>query len=89
MAQKTVEDRTVDERRARSKEAGNRTPWSSHRCGAVAADRPDPVALLVDQDITREPDLVPVRQPLQAARRASRPGPAHDAGRQRYPLEGV
>ena len=26
-----------------------------------AADRPDPVALLAEQDVTREPDLVPVR----------------------------
>ena len=26
-----------------------------------AADRPDPVALLQEQDATREPDLVPIR----------------------------
>ena len=31
------------------------------RSGAPAADRPDPVELLVAQDATREPDLVPVR----------------------------
>jgi uncharacterized protein (DUF2252 family) len=52
---------SVDERRARGKEAGNRTPPSSHRGWAPAADRPDPVALLEEQDTNREQDLVPVR----------------------------
>ena len=31
------------------------------RSGRPAADRPDPVALLEEQNATREPDLVPVR----------------------------
>jgi uncharacterized protein (DUF2252 family) len=52
---------SVDERRAQGKEAGNRTPASSHAGWAPATDRPDPVALLEEQNLTREPDLVPVR----------------------------
>ena len=34
---------------------------SSHRGWRPAGDRPDPVALLEEQNTTREPDLVPVR----------------------------
>jgi len=52
---------SIDERRARGSEAGERTPASSHSKWSPAADRPDPVALLEEQNITREPDLVPVR----------------------------
>src|SRR6266702_2326557 len=52
---------SVDERRARGKEARDRTPASSHAEWTPAADRPDPVALLEEQNLTREPDLVPVR----------------------------
>ncbi len=52
---------SVDDRRARGKEAAKRTPVSSHAEWEPAADRPDPVELLVAQDATREPDLVPVR----------------------------
>jgi len=52
---------SVDERRARGSEARSRTPRSSHTGWAAAADRPDPVALLEEQNGTREPDLVPVR----------------------------
>src|SRR6266536_3730924 len=52
---------SVDERRAQGKEARNWTPRSSHAGWAPAADRPDPVALLEEQNATREPDLVPVR----------------------------
>jgi uncharacterized protein (DUF2252 family) len=36
-------------------------PLSSHSGWSPAADRPDPVALLEAQNLTREPDLVPVR----------------------------
>jgi len=42
-------------------EARDRAPLSCHTGWAPAADRPDPVGLLQDQDATREPDLVPVR----------------------------
>src|SRR6266545_1916957 len=52
---------SVDERRARGKEARDRTPASSHAGSAPATDRADPVALLEEQNTTREPDLVPVR----------------------------
>jgi uncharacterized protein (DUF2252 family) len=52
---------SVDERRAQGKEARNRTPPASHTGWAAATDRPDPVGLLQEQNLTREPDLVPVR----------------------------
>jgi uncharacterized protein (DUF2252 family) len=52
---------SVDERQALGKEARNRTPPSSHAGWTPVTDRPDPVALLEEQDATREPDLVPVR----------------------------
>src|SRR5262249_4504671 len=42
-------------------EARERTPPSWHEGWHPVPDRPDPVALLEEQDITREPDLVPVR----------------------------
>src|SRR6266536_983929 len=52
---------SVDERRAQGKEARNWTPRSSHAGWAPATDRADPVVLLEEQNVTREPDLVPVR----------------------------
>jgi uncharacterized protein (DUF2252 family) len=52
---------SIDERKARGLEARDRTPVSSHAKWRPAADRPDPVALLEEQNRTREPDLVPVR----------------------------
>jgi uncharacterized protein (DUF2252 family) len=52
---------SVDERRAQGKEARDRTPPSSHTGWAPATDRPDPVGLLEEQNLTRELDLVPVR----------------------------
>ena len=56
-----VDALTVDERRARGKEASNEVPLSSHEGWNAASDRPDPIVLLEQQDETREPDLVPVR----------------------------
>jgi uncharacterized protein (DUF2252 family) len=62
MAQrKRIPHPSVDERRARGKQARDRTPGSSHAGWVPAADRPDPVGLLEEQNLTREPDLVPVR----------------------------
>jgi uncharacterized protein (DUF2252 family) len=61
MAVRKVAHPTVDARRAMGKEARDRTPPSSHAGWAPAADRPDPVGLLEEQNRTREPDLVPVR----------------------------
>jgi hypothetical protein len=52
---------SVDDRRAEGKEARDRTPPSSHADWVPAADRPDPVGLLEAQNLTREPDLIPVR----------------------------
>ncbi len=56
-----VEHPSVDERRARGKEARKQVLPSGHTGWAPAPDRPDPVALLEEQNATREPDLVPVR----------------------------
>jgi uncharacterized protein (DUF2252 family) len=61
MAVKRVAHPSVEERRARGKEARDQTPPSSHAGWAPATDRPDPVGLLEEQNLTREPDLVPVR----------------------------
>ena len=61
MAMKTIEHPDVGEREAMGKKAAVRTPPSSHTGWRRAADRPDPVALLEAQNLTREPDLVPVR----------------------------
>ena len=52
---------SLEERQARGGQASDRTPPSSHSGWHPAADRPDPVALLEEQDLTREQDLVPVR----------------------------
>jgi uncharacterized protein (DUF2252 family) len=51
----------LDERLDEGRTARDRTPPSSHAGWRPAADRPDPVGLLEQQDRTREPDLVPVR----------------------------
>jgi uncharacterized protein (DUF2252 family) len=52
---------SVDERTAQGKAARSLIPPSGHAGWKPAADRPDPVALLEEQNATREPDLVPVR----------------------------
>ena len=52
---------SLDERQAAGRQASDRTPPSSHSGWHPAADRPDPVALIEEQDLTREQDLVPVR----------------------------
>ena len=52
---------SVDERRARGKAARDQIGQSGHTGWEPAADRPDPIALLEEQNATREPDLVPVR----------------------------
>src|SRR6266568_3390255 len=55
---------SVGERAARGNDARASTPPSSHAGWEPAADRPDPITLLEEQDLTREPDLVPVRHGL-------------------------
>jgi uncharacterized protein (DUF2252 family) len=52
---------SIGEREARGDDARTRRPPSSHTGWEPATDRPDPVALLEEQDRAREPDLVPVR----------------------------
>jgi uncharacterized protein (DUF2252 family) len=52
---------SLDERLSQGRTARDSTPPSSHSGWSPAADRPDPVGLLEQQDRTREPDLVPVR----------------------------
>jgi uncharacterized protein (DUF2252 family) len=61
MAVRKVAHPSIDDRKAKGLEARDRAPASSHTKWRPAADRPDPVALLEQQDATREPDLVPVR----------------------------
>ncbi|WP_231494219.1 potassium channel family protein [Arthrobacter sp. 9MFCol3.1] len=45
---------TVEERAAKGKDRREKTPVSSHAGRAPAPDRPDPVALLEEQNLTRE-----------------------------------
>jgi uncharacterized protein (DUF2252 family) len=52
---------SVDERQAKGKAARELSPLAGHGGWVPANDRPDPVALLEAQNVTREPDLVPVR----------------------------
>jgi len=49
------------ERVARGKAARNDTPRSSHGRWEPATNRPDPVALLEEQAVSRVPELVPLR----------------------------
>jgi len=50
-----------EERRALGKAARRAAPRSSHATWEPAHDRPDPIALLGEQDQTRVPELVPIR----------------------------
>jgi uncharacterized protein (DUF2252 family) len=61
MAVRKIAHPSVDDREAKGLETRGRVPLSSHTKWKPAADRPDPVALLEQQDTTREQDLVPVR----------------------------
>ncbi len=61
MAVRKIAHPSIDDRKAKGLEARDRAAPSSHTKWRPAADRPDPVALLEEQNTTREPDLVPVR----------------------------
>ena len=61
MAETKVKHPSVEERAAEGKGCREDTPVSSHMGWVPAPDRPDPVALLEEQNLTREQDLVPVR----------------------------
>ncbi|HLH59402.1 MAG TPA: DUF2252 domain-containing protein [Streptosporangiaceae bacterium] len=52
---------SVGERRTRGRDAAGVTPPAVHSGWKPSAGRPDPVALLEAQNLTRERDLVPVR----------------------------
>jgi uncharacterized protein (DUF2252 family) len=62
MVVKVIEHPSVDDRKANGLDARDRAPLSAHSGWQAAADRPDPVALLEEQNTTREPDLIPVRR---------------------------
>ena len=53
--------RTPEERKARGKAARTAVPRETHAAWEPSPDRPDPVALLGEQDGTRVPELVPIR----------------------------
>ena len=61
VAMRKIAHPSVDDRKAKGLEARSRAPLSSHTKWRPAEDRPDPTSLLVDQETTREPDLIPVR----------------------------
>src|ERR1700722_3064752 len=61
MAAMKIRHLSVNERRAKGKNARERSPLTSHSDWLPAVDRTDPVGLLEAQNLTREPDLVPVR----------------------------
>ena len=61
MSATKIEHPSIDERRAKGKKTRELTATSAHAGWKPAEDRPDPVALLEEQNETREPDLVPVR----------------------------
>jgi uncharacterized protein (DUF2252 family) len=50
-----------DERAARGRTARAEVPRESHAAFEPPADRPDPIALLEGQEVSRVPELVPVR----------------------------
>ena len=52
---------TVDERRARGRDARKEAPRSGHGRWEPEPDRPDPIALLEEQAQSRVPELVPIR----------------------------
>ena len=61
MAAPKVAHPALEERRKGGKRLRKETPLASHEKWKPAADRPDPIALLEEQNTRREPDLVPVR----------------------------
>ena len=52
---------SVEDRQARGKAARNDVPRSSHGGWVPPANRPDPIALLEEQAVSRVPELVPIR----------------------------
>ncbi len=67
MADHKIDHQNVEERRAEGEGARVRSALDGHGRWRAADDRPDPVAVLEAQNLTREPDLVPVRHGRMAA----------------------
>ncbi|UYB34941.1 DUF2252 domain-containing protein [Arthrobacter koreensis] len=61
MVRTRISHSSVSTRTERGRSRREKTPRSLHAAWEPAARRPDPVALLEEQNLTREPDLVPVR----------------------------
>ncbi|MDH6237539.1 DUF2252 domain-containing protein [Cryobacterium sp. CG_9.6] len=59
--EKSLVHLSVPERTANGQRARESAPRSSHTGWSPAVDRPDPVTLLEEQNLTRDADLVPVR----------------------------
>ena len=60
-AQEARSYRSLEERQARGVDATSRTAPAAHAAWDLVADRPDPIDLLMEQNRTREPELLPVR----------------------------
>ena len=58
---------TIDDERARGRQARRDVPRAANATWVPPAGRPDPVVLLVDEDVTRSPDLVPIRHGRMAS----------------------
>jgi Uncharacterized protein conserved in bacteria (DUF2252) len=59
--------RTVADRRAAGRALRKEVPRSSHAEWSPVADRPDPISLLEEQNLTRQAQLVPIRYGRMAA----------------------
>ena len=53
--------RTVADRRAAGRSLRKEVPRSSHAEWSPASERPDPIRLLEEQNLTRQAQLVPIR----------------------------
>ncbi|MCC3297672.1 DUF2252 domain-containing protein [Arthrobacter caoxuetaonis] len=58
---RTTRHQSIPERAAGGRQRRQATPRAVHRDWVPSPGRPDPVALIEEQNLTREPDLVPVR----------------------------
>ena len=81
MAVQKITHLSIDERRAKGREARDRTPPSGHAKWVPAADRPDLIALLEEQNATREPDLSGPAWPDDGLAVHLLPGRGQDHGR--------
>jgi Uncharacterized protein conserved in bacteria (DUF2252) len=87
MAVRNVAHPSVDDRRAAGGQARERTPPSGHAGWVPAADRPDPVALLEEQNLTREKGAGAPR-PDDGLAVHFLPGRGQDHGRQLRDMKG-